>query len=114
MSKSEPTYTLRTRVVIFWENSLWIAQGLDYDITGHGARVNDALDSFLQTFVGQGLVDLKHGELPLANTKAAPRFYWDKFKVAKPLAEKREERFSLPEAVPPAFMIEATDLRIDA
>jgi hypothetical protein len=114
MSKSEPTYTFRTGVVIFWEHSLWIAQGLDYDITGHGNDVESAIENLVQTLVGQILIDVKHGERPLANTLRAPKFYWDKFHKAKQLTEKREKRFSIPEEVLPAYMIEANDLRIAA
>ena len=114
MSNSEPTYTFRVNIVLLRENDLWIAQGLDFDITGHGARLNDALDNLEQTFVGQILIDIQHGEKPLGNTPPAPKFYWDKFREASKLSEKREKRFSLPEGVLPAYMIETTDLRIDA
>jgi hypothetical protein len=110
----ESTYTFEVRVLILWENESWIAQGLDYDITGHGKTLNEVIDNFERTFVGQILIDIKHGQQPLANIPRAPKFYWKKFDEGKRLAEKK--RFTLPEAMPPAFMVsaEAADLRIYA
>jgi hypothetical protein len=114
MSMSIPTYKFEVQVLILREYDSWIAQGLNYDITGHGQSLDEVIDNFGLTFVGQILVDLKHGERPLANTRPAPRFYWQKFEEATRLSEKK--RFRLPEEIPPAFMVsaEAADLRIYA
>ena len=91
MSEPEPvTYKFEVQVLIIRENESWIAQGLDYDITGHGKTLDDVLANFEQTFVGQILLDLHHGRTPLANIKKAPKFYWGRFNEAKRLAEKKQ------------------------
>ncbi len=98
-------YKFEVQVVILRENESWIAQGLDYDITGHGKTLDDVMDNFERTFVGQILLDLHHRQQPLANIKKAPQFYWKKFHEAKRLAEKKQ--FSLPTNVPPSLMVSA-------
>lgn len=104
MSEPEPTtYKFEIQVLILRENESWIAQGLDYDITGHGKTLDDVLDNFEQTFVGQILLDLHHGRTPLANIKKAPKFYWGKFNEAKRLAEKKQ--FAAPVSFPPHFIV---------
>ena len=90
---SEPdsiTYKFEVQVLILRENESWIAQGLDYDITGHGKTLDDVLENFERTFVGQILLDLHHGQTPLVHVKKAPKFYWKKFSEAKRLAEKKQ------------------------
>lgn len=109
---SEPVvYRFEVRIVVLLENGTWIAQGLDYDITGHGSTTQAALENFGKTLIGQALVDLHHGEQPLASTPKAPRFYWKKFDEAQWRGE--QQRFG---ETPPAYMISAlaTDTRIAA
>jgi hypothetical protein len=111
----EFTYKFEVKVLILWEHESWIAQGLDYDITGHGKTLDEVMENFERTFVGQIMVDIKHGQQPLGNIQRAPTFYWQRFEEAKRLSEKKQ--FALPEAtMPPAFMISALadDLRIYA
>ena len=104
MSEPEPiTYKFEVQVLILRENESWIAQGLDYDITGHGKTLDDVLENFERTFVGQILLDMHHGQTPLGNIKKAPKFYWEKFSEAKPLAEKKQ--FAAPLTFPPHFIV---------
>ena len=96
MSELEPiTYKFEVQVLILRENESWIAQGLDYDITGHGRTLDDVLENFERTFVGQILLDMHHGHTPLGHVKKAPKFYWDRFSEAKRLAEKKQFALSL-------------------
>ena len=101
------------------ENDTWIAQGLDYDITGHGHTTDAALDNFGQTLLGQAIVDIHHGLEPLSNTPKAPEFYWKRFDEEGWRKEKhfavRERVTTVPEETLPAFMISAiaTASRID-
>jgi len=106
------TYNFEVRVVILLENNTWIAQGLDYDITGHGNTTEAALENFGRTMLGQVLVDLHNDEEPLANTPKAPEFYWKRFEEA----QWRGQQKQLFEETPPAYMISAlaTDTRIAA
>ena len=95
------------------EDSGWVAQCLEYDITAQGKTIQDAKKAFGKTFVGQILVDLKHGKAPLQGIKKAPKEYWDKWNVSEQLADHRQP-FYLPDNIPPAFVIHAaaTDMRV--
>src|SRR5947209_392090 len=95
----EPTYTFRIDILLLKEFDTWIAQGLHYDITGHGKNVDEALESFFRTAIGQIAIDIRAKEPPLGNIDRAPEFYWERFKAAMQLTEKREKRFSPPEGV---------------
>lgn len=113
------TYKFEVRVVMLQENDTWIAQGLDYDITGHGDTADAALDNLGDTLLGQAIVDIHHGLEPLSNTPKAPEFYWKKFNQEGWRKEKHfavSEKRSIPDETPPAFMISAiaTATRIDA
>jgi hypothetical protein len=98
-------YNFQVQVLILRENESWIAQGLDFDITGHGKTLDEVMENFERTFTGQILLDLHHGQKPLANIRKAPRFYWQKFDEAKRLAEKKQ--FSLPTNNVPWFNVSA-------
>lgn len=115
MAEQITTYAFEVQVLMLLENGTWIAQGLDYDIAGHGETIEAAIDNFGKTFLGQAIVDLKHGEKPLAAIKKAPDFYWKRFGEATKW-HREKKRFDLPEATPPAFVISAlaADLRIYA
>jgi hypothetical protein len=116
MSHTESTLELGVQVLIFREGESWIAQGLNYDITGHGQSLNDVIRNFWETFACQIVVDLTHGDKPLANIKPAPKYYWQKLQQerrAKRFVEK--QTFSSPNGIPAAFMINAAaDLDIAA
>lgn len=93
-------YKFQVQVLILRENESWIAQGLDFDITGHGKTLDDVMENFERTFIGQILLDLHYGQKPLGNIRKAPRFYWQRFDEAKRFAEKKQ--FSMP-----MFMVSA-------
>ena len=99
------TYNFEVRVLMLLENGTWIAQGLDYDITGHGDTPDTALDNFGKTIIGQAIVDLTHGGKPLANVPKAPDFYWNRFNEAE--WRGQQKRFDFPEETPPAYIVTA-------
>lgn len=104
---------LSVSVLLFQEENVWVAQGLEYDIAAHGNSLVDAKEAFAKTFAGQVAVDLHHGDALLSGFGPAPKEYWDKFKLAERLAGPQP--IFLP-AFPPAFMIRAMagDVRISA
>jgi len=106
-------HTFLVKVVLLQENETWIAQGLNYDITGHGATITAAIENFGKTFIAQALIDIRHGEKPLGNVPEAPRFYWDRFEEAA-WRGLEQKRFEFPDETPPAFVINgiAADTRI--
>jgi hypothetical protein len=107
-------YNFEVRVLMLLENGTWIAQGLDYDITGHGESTDEALENFGKTLLGQAILDLRHGQEPLACVPKAPDFYWKRFEEAG--WRGQQKRFAVPEETPPAFVISAlaADTRIYA
>ena len=115
---SEPiTYQFEVNVLLLQENETWIAQGLEFDITGHGPDIEAAIENFGKTFLGQVIVDLCHKETPLGNVKKAPRPYWEWFNKAQFgwRRDGEEKRFEMsPEETLPAYMISAlaADMRI--
>lgn len=103
---SEPkTYNFEVKVLLLKENETWIAQGLEYDITGHGVTPDAAMDNFGKTMLGQAILDLCNGLEPLSNAPEAPQFYWNRFNEAE--WRGRGKRFDLPSETPPAYMVSA-------
>jgi len=101
-------------VLLFQQDKTWIAQCLEWDVAAQGKTLDDALNSFEKTFVGQIILDIEGGRNPLETTPQAPKEYWEKFDIAKKLEERKP--FYLPEEMLPAYIIAATaqDLRIAA
>ncbi len=107
-------YNFSVSVVLLREGERWAAQCLEWDIAAQGKSIPKVMDALEQTFVGQVIVDLRAGKQPLEGIPQAPRFYWNAFKDAPRLEDRRP--FYLGENVPPAFMIRAAadDMRIAA
>jgi len=101
-------------VLLRRENEMWAAQCLEYDLAAQGQTISEAKEAFEKTFVGQIIVDIKSGKQPLEGVQQAPREYWDKFKTAERLMDRKP--FYMGEDLPPAYMIRAVadDLRIGA
>ena len=93
-------------VLFFREDAMWVAQGLEYDITAQGETLADAKAAFVASFVAQVAVALHHGEEPLADFGKAPQNYWDMLDIAEALADPIRVPGAV-ENIPPAFMIDA-------
>ena len=63
-------------VRVLHEGESFVAQCLEYDITGHGKTCLDALENFRRTIIGQIALDRVHGKTPLQDTPCAPMFHW--------------------------------------
>jgi hypothetical protein len=110
---TQKTYSFMLSILLFQEDTTWIAQCLQYDIAAQGKTLDDALNSFEKTFVGQLILDIEQDKNPLENTPQTPKEYWTKFEQAKKLEERKP--FYLPEELSPAsIMASAQDLRIAA
>ena len=93
------------RVLLLKEETVWVAQCLEYDIAAQGPTISAAKDAFVRAFAGQIAVALHCGEEPLATFGKAPQYYWDLFSEAERLADPI--RITDPIKIPPAFMINA-------
>lgn len=75
MKRRKSEYT----AALFQEGESWIAQCLDFDITGHGSHAIEALENLKQTILGQYYMDKKIDKTePFSRCPATPKFYFDK------------------------------------
>lgn len=99
-------------ILLLKEGLAWVAQCLEYDITGQGESINEALSSFECAFAGHVISDFEDGLSPLQGIEQAPEFYWSKYRQAEPL--KKQLPIEIPSEVPAPWMIRATaqELRV--
>jgi hypothetical protein len=71
-------------VVLYQEDGIWIAQGLQYDITARGADPVEASEHFNQKFGAELIMSMEIGdEPPLVGVPRAPQEFWDMYEAAK-------------------------------
>ncbi|HVZ52291.1 MAG TPA: hypothetical protein VG986_10010 [Pseudolabrys sp.] len=71
-------------VVLYQENGMWIAQGLQFDITARGKSPTEAAKNFDAKVGAELAMSLELGdESPLAGVGKAPDRFWDMFKDAE-------------------------------
>lgn len=75
---------INTRVLIFRDGShnQWAAQCLEYDIAAQGESLEDVMNRFERTFVGNIVLALESDEEPLATFLPAPQKYVDRWNKA--------------------------------
>jgi hypothetical protein len=97
-------------VVLRHERDGWAAQCLEYDIAAQGHSLAEANSALERAFVGQIVIDLVNGKVPLEDVPPAPEEYWQDFKTAERMEGRK------PFYIPPAYMVRAsvTDTRIAA
>ncbi len=105
-------FEFNVNVLLLQEQKTWVAQCLEYDIAAQGDTINDAMNNFGRTFLGQVALDFSNQKRPLEGIEPSPDFYWEKFKKARRLQDG--ESFNLPD-VPPAHIVAGiNELRISA
>jgi hypothetical protein len=110
---TQNAYSFILSILLFQKDTTWVAQCLEWDIAAQGKTLDDALNSFERTFVGQLVLDIDQNKNPLEDTPRTPREYWTMFEQAKKLADKKP--FYLPEEISPVCITaSAQDLRIAA
>ena len=93
---------LRINVVLVRDGDMWVAQGLEYDIAAQGTTIAETKNAFTRVLCSQVVLDLHHGDSPLAGFEPAPQEYWDRFRKAEPLATHIPEPF-----IPLPFMLQS-------
>jgi hypothetical protein len=73
----------RISVVLYQENGVWIAQGLQHDITARGADPVEASERFNQKLGAEFIMSMEIGEAPLSGVPRAPQEFWDMYEAAK-------------------------------
>jgi hypothetical protein len=70
-------------VVLYQEDGVWIAQGLQYDITARGSDPVEASERFNQKIGAEFIMSMEIGEKPLSGVPKAPQEFWDMYEAAK-------------------------------
>lgn len=70
-------------VILYQEDGVWIAQGLQYDITARGSDPVEASERFNQKFGAELIMSMEIGESPLSGVPQAPKEFWDMYESAK-------------------------------
>ena len=60
-------------VVLYQEDGIWIAQGLQFDITARGSDPVEASERFNEKIGAEFIMSMDIGEDPLAGVPRAPR-----------------------------------------
>lgn len=94
-------------VLLFREASsgMWIAQGLEHDISAHGPNVEAAKIAFERVVIGYLQLDERCHREPLSSLRPAPKPFWDAWQR---VAQKQTETISATDpSIPPAYAIQA-------
>ena len=79
------------------DQTLWIAQGLEYDIAAQGTSLKEVQERFAHTLIAQSLVDLRQGKDVFEGIPSAPRTYWEQFDEGFRLGWKQPRSINLSE-----------------
>ena len=86
---SEFDHAVEMDVVLYPEGNVWIAQGLQFDVTARGESPAQASDRFDLKIGVELLMSLElDDEAPLSDVGRAPEKFWRMFKTAKMTFEK--------------------------
>src|SRR5438128_7768795 len=69
---------IKLTAAIFKEGDTWIAQCLNFDITGQVDFPVTAIENLKRTIQGQIMVDKQHNIDSLSRCPETPKFYYDK------------------------------------
>jgi hypothetical protein len=71
-------------VVLYQADGLWIAQGIQFDITARGANPTEASERFTWKIGAELVMSIEIGDVkPLAGVPAAPERFWQMYRDAK-------------------------------
>jgi len=68
--------------ILYQEDSVWIAQGLEYDISTQGRSLPDARKRFVMKLIAEVAISDDLGLQPLENIDEAPEEFWQMFAVS--------------------------------
>ena len=93
-------------VLLFKDSSgMWIAQGLEHDISAHGANIEAVKLAFERTITGYLRLDAQHNREPLSSLRPAPKHFWDSWQR---VAKKHTESIPTTDpSIPSAYAIQA-------
>src|SRR5687767_10254692 len=80
----------RLRIVVFQDGpGLWVARGLEHDLTSEARSLGDAVRAVLRLVESHSAFDVRHNRAPLSAFRAAPQPYWSAFSGGTPISLAR-------------------------
>lgn len=74
---------MKLNAVVFWEDGMWVAQCLEYDLVSCAETIDEIPNELWRQVVSQREVDKDAGREPFAGFKPAPQKYWAMYENAK-------------------------------
>jgi hypothetical protein len=79
-----PRETIEITMVLYPEDGMWVAQGLEFDITARGNSPADASERFNAKVGAELVISLEAGDAaPLSGIQPAPQKFWEMYKNAR-------------------------------
>ena len=88
-------------VVLYPEDGLWVAQGVQFDITARGHTPIEASERFNDKFGAELVMSIELGEAPLAGVGPAPAEFWEMYDNAKMRASMDDASIRLSDGATP-------------
>ena len=100
MRQTVEAATIEIDVVLYPEDSGWIAQGLQFDITARGSNPNEASERFDAKVGAELVMSFEIGdENPLSGICPAPQQFWKMFEASQLRAERDETPIRITDGV---------------
>lgn len=94
--------TLEISVLIYPQDSIWVAQGVEHDIAAHGENPVEASEQFNDKIRAELIVSLDLGDpTPLSGIDRAPRVFEEMYRRAKFQIVDKEVSLDIAEANSP-------------
>jgi len=77
---SQEMFRIDVDAVIFKEDDMWVAQGLQFDICAQAASLDGARAAFAEMVCATAAVSIELGHEPLFGIDAAPKQFWDMYR----------------------------------
>jgi hypothetical protein len=74
---------IEINVLLYPEGNVWVAQGLEFDITAEAASLPDVATRFATKVASEIAICLDLGREPLASIGPAPEHFWKLFRGAR-------------------------------
>ncbi len=74
---------IKISAILYQEDSWWIAQGLEFDITAQAPSLPELHDRFAMKVLAEVVISLDLNEQPLEGVPPAPDLFWQMFKDSK-------------------------------
>ncbi len=79
-----PRETIEITVVLYAADGMWVAQGLEFDITARGSSPADASERFNSKVGAELVISFEAGDaIPLSGIDPAPQKFWEMYKNAR-------------------------------